>query len=212
MRRIGMAIAVAALLVLVAVLSWNLDRANYELRAARSDRARVQAETTSLSERMETAAERAATAIERAEAQLQKARDRLRGLRTKQQCSAAHVAHVWLFPASGPVGTRVRFVGDCFVVQGSSASPKDIRSAYGIFLIRQLGDEHPSGECEQIVGAGPSDIRIKNGRAEGFFTVQSEGTCFQQRGDPYPVVPGKYSVGMGCHACATNARFRVTGA
>jgi hypothetical protein len=25
-------------------------------------------------------------------------------------------------------------------------------------------------------------------------------------------VPGKYSVGIGCHACATNARFRVTGA
>jgi hypothetical protein len=160
---------------------------------------------------MERAAERAAAAIEQSEAQLQKARDRRRVLQTNQRCSPVYVGHVWLFPKSGPVGTRVRFVGDCFVHEMTDSS-KDVRGAYGIFLIRQLGDEHPSGECEQIVGAGPSDIRIKNGRAEGFFTVQSEGTCFQQRGDPYPVVPGKYSVGMGCHACATNARFRVTGA
>lgn len=77
-----------------------------------------------------------------------------------------------------------------------------------------MGPEaHPAStiESEQLVGAGPFDIRIKNGRAEGFFTVQSEGNCFQQGGGPYPVVPGKYTVGIGCHACTTNSRFRVTG-
>src|SRR5918996_671331 len=200
MRRIGVAIAVAVLLVLVAVLSWNLNRVNDELSAARSDRTRVQAETTSLSKRMERAAERAAADLERSEAQLQKARDRRRRLRTNQQCSPTYVGHVWLFPEAGPVGTRVRFVGDCFVHEMTDSS-KDVRGAYGIFLSRQLGAMHPSGECEQIVGGAPFDIRIKNGRAEGFFTVQSEGSCFQQRGG-HPVVPGKYSVGIGCHACA----------
>jgi hypothetical protein len=211
MRRIGAAIGLAVLLVLIVVLSWNLNRAHDKLNAARSDRGRTHAEVSSVPARLERAVERASIAIERSEVQLKKARDNRRALRKSQQCSPAYAGHLWLFPKEGPVGTRVRFVGDCFVHESTDSS-RDFRSAFGITLIRQIGNRHPSGECEQIVGAGPFRIRIKNGRAKGFFTVQSEGSCFQQGGGPYPVVLGKYTVAIGCHACTTNARFRVTGA
>ncbi|MCA1703573.1 MAG: hypothetical protein LC808_10075 [Actinobacteria bacterium] len=193
----------------VAFLGWRGTGLGQEVDEARIDasiqRHRLSGLTADL--------ERTRDEFERSESRLADAQRKLRRLRQRyvgrQPCSRWQGPHLWLIPSTGPVGTRVQFVGDCFVERFNDTS-EDAKAGYGIFLIRQLADRHPSGECEQIVGGSPFDITISNGRAVGYFTVQGQGSCFQHDEGPFPVVPSVYEVGIGCHACSTNATFRVT--
>lgn len=125
-------------------------------------------------------------------------------VRVRQTCagrgSAYDGPHLTLVPYGGPPGTRVTVVGDCF-------KGRRWNDGYGLFLIR--GFSHPR-PCEVIGFARPFALRVeRSGRARGFFTVPSEGACFQE-GYGRRVTPGVYGVGVGCHACI-QARFRVTG-
>ena len=125
-------------------------------------------------------------------------------VRVRQTCAGRGSVyggpHLTLVPDSGPPGTRVTVVGDCF-------KARRWNHGYSIFLIR--GFMHPRS-CEIVAGAGPFALRVgRAGRARGFFTVPSEGDCFQE-GYGRRVTPGVYGVGVGCHACI-QARFRVTG-
>lgn len=130
--------------------------------------------------------------------------DLRRQLRDEQSCADQHGSyggpHVWAVPDHGPPGTRVTLVGDCF-------KSRDWDHGYGIFLIRQFFKPR---ECEIIAGADPFELEVDNqGRAQGFLTVPSRGACFQ---NDYgrSLTPGEYRIGIGCHACATAATFRVT--
>ena len=108
-----------------------------------------------------------------------------------------------LVPDSGPVGTRVSIVIDCL----SGFEDQITHPAYGAFLIRDFG-KHAA--CELIAG-GPFQIKlVGRGRAAGWFTVGSQGACFQSGGKTRLVTPGVYGVGVGCHVCEL-ATFRVTG-
>jgi hypothetical protein len=150
--------------------------------------------------------------IGRLEAALRRTSDENERLREsvdrRQTCASrrsgsAGGPHVWLLPDHGPVGTRVRFVGDCFL----NVSAQDVLGAYGIFLLHQFLRPR---ECEIIAAPSRFALRIGNrGRAGGFFTVPSRGACFQHLYGRR-VTPALYSVGIGCHAC-TVAAFRVTG-
>ena len=201
------AVAAVALAALALGLTW-------QLRASRDDasRERVRAERLAdalrgAGDELERSAEIAGS--ERAEVgRLERELRRLRrDRRSMQPCAGG--PHVWLLRPAGPVGTRVRFVGDCFV-SSFYDTPKEALSGYGIFLIRQLGSRHPSGECEHIVGGRPFDIDIAKGRARGYFTVGAVGGCFQHDEGSYPTQPVPYEVGIGCHACSTSTTFRVT--
>lgn len=145
-----------------------------------------------------TSLEAALTGAEREIAELR------RRLRDAQTCADQHGSyggpHVWAVPDHGPPGTRVTIVGDCF-------KSRDWNFGYGIFLIRHFFKPQ---ECEVIAGADPFELEVdRQGRSQGFFTVPSRGGCFQHDYDRR-VTPGVYRIGIGCHACATAAAFRVT--
>ena len=125
-----------------------------------------------------------------------------REVRGRQPCRGG--IHLWMEPDHGPVGTRVNFVGDCFVRWASTR--RGALGGYGIFLMRDFSSPHNS--CEQIVSTAPYDLHVHNGRGRGYFTIGSEGGCFQTTRSRR-VVPGPYRVGIGCHACEVT-RFRVT--
>lgn len=104
---------------------------------------------------------------------------------------------VRIVPEHGPVGTRVRISGRCF--------PRHWDSGYGIFLLRQFTKPR---DCEIIAG-GAFRFHVDRAHvARGWFTVAPDGACFQHR-YRRRVTPGRYQLGVGCHAC-TVARFRVT--
>lgn len=109
-------------------------------------------------------------------------------------------------PPKAPPGTRVRFEGDCFV--GFFADKKTLTTGYGIFLIHPALEWGEAPDCELIAGTRPNRLTITAGRGNGFFTVPEEGGCFQSS-RVRPVRPGRYDLGMGCHACYV-APFRVT--
>jgi hypothetical protein len=109
-----------------------------------------------------------------------------------------------LIPDHGPVGTRVTISVGCLV--GRFQRSEVTKPAYGVFLMRDFGG--PLG-CELIAG-GPYRVRlVGRTRAAGWFTVGRRGGCFQSDGATRDVTPGRYVVGMGCHACVV-ASFRVT--
>lgn len=192
-----------------AVAGWRVDQLDDRLTSARAG---VQARRETIEDvtaRLEKTGNRLTAAQEELRTTRNRLRDESRELKRSQPCDGRFFAHVWLFPASGPVGTRVRFVGDCLVDRFNDTE-KEIRAGSGIFLIRQLAETPGYEECEQIVDVSPFDIKIRNGRAEGHFTVGSEGSCFQQAERRLSVVPGVYELGIACRACLTSARFRVT--
>ena len=128
---------------------------------------------------------------------------------TRESCRSG--PRLQIRPTSGPPGTRVSIRGTCFT--GASSTARKALAGYGLFLIGLVeADERspgaPAQPCE-IIGGGESDLRVHNGRAEGFLTVPARGGCFQEPRSER-LVPGTYTLGMGCHACSTNATFRVT--
>jgi hypothetical protein len=118
----------------------------------------------------------------------------------EKSANACREPHITLVPRAAPVGTRVAIVGDCF-------PRKDWDGGYGLFLIRAF--DKPQA-CELIAAASPASLDVrKSGRAFGFLTVPQDGSCFQEDYG-LPVTAGEYGVGIGCHACISNATFRVT--
>lgn len=106
---------------------------------------------------------------------------------------------VRISPTEGPVGTRVQIRGSCF--------EHDWDFGYGVFLNREFQDPQ---RCELIAG-GEARLRVnKRGEARGYLIVPSDGACFQGQGRRRAVSPGGYRLGIGCHACITEATFRVT--
>lgn len=107
-------------------------------------------------------------------------------------------------PKNGPVGTRVKMVVHCLI--GRFERDEVTHPAYGVFLMRDFGTPL---SCELIAG-GKYGLRLAgNGRAVGWFTVAPRGGCFQSGGAVRKVTPGRYVVGLGCHACVVST-FRVT--
>jgi hypothetical protein len=100
-------------------------------------------------------------------------------------------------PKRGPVGTRVRITGRCFLRRWNSG--------YGIFLRRQFTKLRG---CEIIAGGGFRFRVNRARRGRGWFEVARDGACFQRR-YRRRVTRGRYAIGFGCHAC-TLGRFRVT--
>ena len=114
-------------------------------------------------------------------------------------CGAGVLPEARLTPRSGPVGTRIRIAGRCF----DPALNREI--PYGVFLLRQF--MHPR-ECE-LISAGRQRFRVdEDGNGRGYLVVARRGHCFQQDYGRR-VTPGRYSLGIGCHACQV-ASFRVT--
>jgi hypothetical protein len=109
-----------------------------------------------------------------------------------------------LTPDHGPVGTRVSMSVGC--VAGRFARSEVTAPAYGVFLMRDFSG--PLG-CELIAGGRYRLHLVGRTRAAGWFTVGRRGGCFQSDGATRAVTPGRYVVGMGCHACVV-ASFRVT--
>ncbi|MGZ4146423.1 MAG: hypothetical protein ACXVPL_01845 [Actinomycetota bacterium] len=101
---------------------------------------------------------------------------------------------VTVTPARGPVGTRIRIEGDGFTDRmwqelGPGAD------GYGVFLLGQ-----GPGNCE-LIAQGEHMVDIDPvGHLTAELTVPVEGACFQG-GRMTAVRPGRYSVGVGCHAC-----------
>lgn len=98
-------------------------------------------------------------------------------------------------PRAASVGARVTLEGSCF--------QREWNFGYGIFLIRDF--ERP--ECE-LIAAAEHRFRVRrDGSAVGYMIVPSEGDCFQRSSTRF-VTPGRYRIGVGCHACQL-AGFRV---
>jgi hypothetical protein len=76
--------------------------------------------------------------------------------------------------------------------------------AYGVFLIRSDG----ATGCELIAGGRFSLDISPSGSLVADFVVPDTGDCFQSQAQQ-PVEPGRYAIGIGCHACEI-AYFRVT--
>jgi hypothetical protein len=201
-------------LVAIAALAWWIWDLQDELKEARSQASELKVTRDNLEDRLNDVLDKVrmlrAAALD-ARVQSRELRHRLH---RSQACNERYAGHLWLFPSSGPVGTRVHFVGDCFIFSAQSSRRGFVRSGFvrtdGIFLVRHLGGSDSSDECEQVVATVPFDLEIVRGRAEGFFTVGSEGTCSQQAEGSPQVQPGRYRVSVGCHACSTDGVFVVT--
>ncbi|HEX2296344.1 MAG TPA: hypothetical protein VHN37_13675 [Actinomycetota bacterium] len=189
----------------IAGLGWRLVDAERRLDAARQSAAEVGARTESLGRRLEETRGTLRDVRLELREEIRARRELRREVAARQRCNGPHL---WLSPDSGPPGTRVTFVGDCFVYAYNDTA-KEATSGYGIFLIRQLAGHHPRGECELIAGTEPNELRIHRGRASGYLTIPTHGSCFQRDDPPYPLPDGPYDVGIGCHACSTNAVVRV---
>jgi hypothetical protein len=95
-------------------------------------------------------------------------------------------------------------VVDCLIARFDRSEVTE--PGYGVFLLRDFGTPLA---CELIAG-GPYRLKlVGRNRAAGWFTVASRGGCFQSGGATRAVTPGRYYVGLGCHACFV-ATFRVT--
>ena len=101
-------------------------------------------------------------------------------------------------PASGAVGSSVHLEGDGFtdpMWQGYAHQT----GGYGILLTAAFPLEQ--GSCDFIAISDTYTIDITpGGHLEATFTVPADGGCFQTEVQK-PVVPGKYSIGIGCHVC-----------
>jgi hypothetical protein len=109
-----------------------------------------------------------------------------------------------LTPKRGPVGTRVRMVVHCVI--GRFERSELTHPAYGVFLLRDFGTPTT---CELIAGGKYRLQLVGRNRAVGWFTVARRGGCFQSGGAMRHVSPGRYLVGLGCHACEVST-FKVT--
>lgn len=102
---------------------------------------------------------------------------------------------VSLTPDRGPVGTVVTVQGYGFTDPFWREVASNEADGYGVFLIGR-----GPGGCELIArGAYTLDIS-PDGHLLAALTVPSRGSCFQEGRTP-EVLPGTYSVGIGCHAC-----------
>lgn len=203
-KRWAISILLVVLVAVAALSTWKAVDTSNDLEDARLDAARLSNQAESLSNGFDHAREELAGARKEAGTTAHALRSARRELRLSQPCDDG--PHIWVFPDSGPVGTRVRFVGDCFVSRYEDNGREVETSPYGIFLIRTRAAE----DCDElIVFSDDIDVAIRDGRAEGAFTVGDSGGCFQTDISMAPP-PGEYKVGIGCHACSTNATFRVT--
>lgn len=110
---------------------------------------------------------------------------------------------VRIFPAAGPVGTRIDFVGECFDHEAWLSTEGG--GGYSIFLMRtDLPD------CELLAGE-EAHIRVGVlGDAEGWLRVPTDGSCFQADA-AHPVTPGRYALHAFCHVCEIRGgAFEVT--
>lgn len=109
-------------------------------------------------------------------------------------------------PAPASPGDRVRLRGNCFT--GRYWRTLDPGDGYGVALVATVdGAGHPVNQtrrisCEVIAHARGRFHVSRDGRLRGWFTVPQRGVCFQQEGDGRPLREGKYSIVLGCHACA----------
>ncbi len=112
---------------------------------------------------------------------------------------------VTVTPDHGPVGTRVHLEGDGFTDPYWQEVGRTHGGGYGVFLIGSA-----PGGCELIAG-GDFTIRIgADGHLTAEVTVSGTGNCFQMDRTAQ-VRPGRYAIGIGCHACEV-AEFRITAA
>lgn len=195
----------AILLGVAGVLGWKVVSLDAELDDARAAIDAGERASDALSSRLDEANDSLDAVQMEAETVSEDLSRLQRRLRHSQHCRGPHL---WVFPEEASVGDSVSFVGDCFLGSGYG-SKKEILGGYRLFLIRQLGDS-PETECEQIVGTDPLDLDLHgDGTIEGTFAVGAEGYCFQHDEGPRPVVPGVYTVGLGCHACITNENLTI---
>ncbi len=191
-------ISVVAALV-VAFLGWQTIQMTRELRALRATAGRISEERAELSRDLQRAEAALSDAIDALKANGLQRRELTRKVRLSQSCyDPGRGPRIFTRPAAASPGTRVEFDGYCFV-----ESEESLESAYGVFLIDDTGG------CELVATADPFDVTVrKGGEVSGFFTVPEAGSCFQEE-RTMPLEPGRYSVGMGCHACGGMATFRV---
>ena len=109
-------------------------------------------------------------------------------------------------PAPASPGDRVPLRGNCFTGRyWKTLNPGD---GYGIALVATVDDAgRPVNRtrqisCEVIAHARGRFHVSRDGRLRGWFVVPRNGVCFQQENDERPVREGKYSIVLGCHACA----------
>jgi hypothetical protein len=120
---------------------------------------------------------------------------------------------VTLFPGHGPPGTLVQMTGSCFIGKYWQNETK-LMDRRGISLLGAIDSQgrvahsNRRAACE-LIARGSGELRVNRaGRMRGHFIVPRGGVCFK-KGETSSVVPGSYSLIIGCRTCAVGD-FRVT--
>lgn len=204
---VSLSIAAAAVSVRTVQLTGDLNDAQSEIDALRDELAAAESDGEHKGDLL-AADERQLKALNR------ELREKRQALRDRQPCP--NYPRLILSRPSGPPGTRVTFTGYCFTsdYRGYDLSKDE---GYGLFITNPAQDlsdpdyvSNGGPECELMAGTEPHQLIVRrNGTAHGYLTIPFSGGCFQEDRTE-AISPGQYHIGLGCHACAPLAVFRVT--